>query len=92
MAPPLPREERRSVVRLTLDEDRDEATIYLSDERQSDERGATFLVVAHDKSNPTPEVITVQLGFEEYERLLWIKVSQASKALPDALLAQADRH
>lgn len=76
---------------LTLDEKGDEATIYLSDERQSYERGATFLVVAHDKKNPRPEAIAVQLGFEEYERLLWIKVSQASKALPEELLAQAER-
>jgi len=78
-------------VRIILDEVSDQATIYLSDEPQSYERGATFLMVAHDKKNPRPEAITVQLAFEDYERLLWIKVSQASKALPKALLAQAER-
>jgi len=78
-------------VRITLDEERDLATIYLSDERQSSEHGSTFLIVAHDKKNPRPEAITVQLAFEEYERLLLIMVSQASKALPEALLAQAER-
>jgi hypothetical protein len=78
-------------VRVTFDEDRDQATIYVSDERQSYERGATFPVLVHDEEKPESGEIMVQLGFEDYERLLWIKVNEASKALPGPLLAQAEK-
>lgn len=80
-------------VRIVLDEERDEATIFLSSEQQSVQRGATYLVVVHDKQKPIPDPdsIAVNVAFEDYERLIWIKVSRASKALPEGLLAQAER-
>jgi hypothetical protein len=83
----------RSSVRIVLDEERDEAMIFLSDERQSAERGATYGVVVHDtlKGTPDPDSVLVNVAFEDYERLLWIKVNRASKALPQALLADAER-
>lgn len=83
----------RSTMRVVLDEERDEATIFLSDERQSYERGATYGVVVDDEARRTPEgdSVLVNVAFEDYERLLWIKVSRASTALPQALLAEAER-
>ena len=83
----------REPLRIVLDEERDEVTIFLSNERQSAERGATYLVAVHDKQKaiPDPDSIAVNVAFEDYERLLWIKVSRASKALPGLLLAQAER-
>jgi hypothetical protein len=79
-------------MRITFDPNADEATIFLSEEAQSFERGSTSLVTVHDRAKPTPDpdAFTVQLAFEEYERLLWIKVSRASKALRADLLAQAE--
>jgi hypothetical protein len=78
-------------LRVTLDEVRDLATIYFTDEKQSYERGATYLVLANDEEAPRPVSIEVQLGFEEYRRLLWITVRPASQALPPDLLGAAER-
>jgi hypothetical protein len=44
-----------------------------------------------DEQNPRPVSIEVQLGFEGYERLLWMTVRPASEALPADLLATAER-
>jgi hypothetical protein len=78
-------------MRLTLDEKRDLATLYFSDEHQTYEGGGTYLVLANDEQNPRPVSTEVQLGFEGYERLLWIMVRPASQALPEDLLATAER-
>jgi hypothetical protein len=76
-------------MRITLDPDRDEARIHVSDEPQSYERGSTYLVLANDEENPRPDPVEVQLGFNDERRLLLILVRPASQALPAALLAQA---
>ena len=78
-------------VRITLDEELDQATIYLSDEPQSYERGSTYLVLANDDEKPRAESTEVQLGFEDEHRLLFILVRPASEVLPATLLAQAER-
>jgi hypothetical protein len=78
-------------MRLTLDEKRDLATLFFSDEHQTYEGGGTYLVLAHDEEKPRPVPIEVQLGFERYERLLWMTVRPASEALPADLLATAER-
>jgi hypothetical protein len=78
-------------VRVELDETRDEARIYISDEQQSYKRGATYLVLANDKNEPHPTPTQVQLGFEDYRRLLWVTVRPASAALPHEVLATAAR-
>jgi hypothetical protein len=78
-------------VRITFDHETDSARIFLSPERQSHERGATFAVLVHDEDHPEREAILVQVAFENYERLLWIKVDHASRALPRELLAQAEQ-
>lgn len=78
-------------MRITLDEGRDEATIHLSDEPQSYERGSTYLVLANDEKEPRPRSVEVQLGFEDERRLLFILVRPASEALPAALLEHAER-
>ena len=78
-------------MRMVLDEARDTATFYFSDERQSYEAGATYLVLANDEDNPRPFSIEVQLGFEANEHLLWMTVHPASMALPPELLDSAKR-
>jgi hypothetical protein len=78
-------------VRIILDEGRDQATIYLSDERQSTSRGSTYLVLANDEDSPRPRSTEVQLGFEAERRLLFIIVRPASEVLPADLLAEAER-
>jgi hypothetical protein len=78
-------------VRVELDETRDEARIYVSDERQSHERAATHLVLANDKNDPHPSPTEVQLGFKDYRRLLFVTVRPASEALPAEVLASATR-
>jgi hypothetical protein len=82
---------RIQTVRITLDEQRDQATIYLSDEPQTYEGGSTYLVLASDEEKPRPESVEVQLGFEGERRLLFIMVRPASEALPAALLTEAER-
>jgi hypothetical protein len=77
-------------MKLTLDEKRDLATVYFSDERQTYDGGATYLVLANDEQNPCPVSIEVQLGFEDCERLLWMTVRPASEALPAEFLATAE--
>jgi hypothetical protein len=78
-------------MRLTLDEQRDLATLYFRSERQTYDTGGTYLVLVNDEQNPRPVSIEVQLGFEGYERLLWMTVRPASEALPADLLATAER-
>jgi hypothetical protein len=77
-------------MRLTLDEQRDLATLYFSNERQTYDDGGTYLVLVNDEENPRPVSIEVQLGFERNERLLWVTVRPASKALPAEMLATAE--
>ena len=80
-------------MRVTYDIERDLATIYLSEERQSYDGGATYLLVVDEGEQAEPdsarEPVVVQIGFEGYERLLWIQVDHASRALPEALLRHA---
>jgi len=78
-------------MRLELDETRDEVRIYFSAERQTYESGATYFVLANDEEHPRPDPVEVQLGFEDCERLLFMIVRPASKALPADLLASAVR-
>jgi hypothetical protein len=70
-------------MRVTLDAERDRATVYLSEERQSYEQGGTYLVLT--------EPVEVQLGFEGEHRLVFVIVHPASKVLPPELLAKAER-
>jgi hypothetical protein len=77
---------------MKLDTDRDELWLYFSEEHQSYERGATYLVLANDEENPRPRSIEVQLGFEDSRRLLWMTVRPASEALPSEMLAEAEHH
>lgn len=74
-------------MKVELDDTLDEARIYISDERQSYERGATYLTL--NAPHPTPT--QVQLGFEDYRRLLFVTVHPASAALPHDVLATAAR-
>jgi hypothetical protein len=70
-------------VLVTLDKAHDRATIYLGEERQTYEDGATYLVLT--------DPVEVQLGFEGETRLVFVSVCPASKVLPAELLAQAER-
>ena len=69
---------------IRLDTQRDRATIYLSDERQSYEHGGTYLVLT--------DPVEVQLGFEGDHRLVFVIVCPASKMLSTELLEQAERY
>lgn len=77
-------------MRITLDEAADEATIVISDERQSYKRGSTHLVLERDPG-PDRSRVEVQVGFQGDGRLLFFLVQPASVALPPALLARAER-
>jgi hypothetical protein len=78
-------------MRIELNEARDEATVHFGDERQTHEDGATWLVLINDDDHPRADPVEVQIGFEDYERLIFINVRPASKALPAELLASATR-
>ena len=70
-------------MKVRIDRDRDEATIYFGDEKgQSFEHGHTSLVLTVPAE--------VQLGFEGERRLIWMSVRPASLVLPPELLDQAE--
>jgi hypothetical protein len=77
-------------MRIELDEAADTVTFRFSEERQSYEAGGTYLVLA-DEDGSRPDPIEVQIGFEAEERLLWMSVHPASRALPAELLGSAQR-
>lgn len=78
-------------MRVELDVPRDRAIVYFSDEPQSLDHGATYLALVRNESDPEAGPATVQLGFEDYERLLFVVVEQASVVLPAELLSSATR-
>jgi hypothetical protein len=78
-------------VRITYRPENDEAIIYVSEEKQSQKGGGTYLVCINDETADPPSSIDVQLGFEGKQRLLFIIVRPASVALPADLLASAER-
>ena len=76
---------------ISYDPNLDEATIRLSDERQSYDEGQTQMVQVRDDTGPEPLTIDVQLGFEGNRRLMWVSVHPASVALSAELLASAEK-
>jgi hypothetical protein len=69
-------------VRVNLDQERDQATIFFgSVERQSYEHGWTSLVMT--------EPAEIQLGFEGEHRLVFMMARPASLVLPPEVLAKA---
>ena len=78
---------------VTYDSESDIAKIYVSAERQSYDDGATYLLVVDEHEDegrhPARSPLFVQIAFEAYERLLWIQVHDASRALPEAVLRDA---
>ena len=81
-------------MRVTYDSESDIAKIYVSEERQSYDDGATYLLVVdehehHEEREPVRSPLFVQIAFEAYERLLWIQVHDASRSLPEAVLRDA---
>jgi hypothetical protein len=78
-------------MRIELNEAQDEAKPYFSAERQTYAGGATWMILVADEHRPQPDPVEVQIGFENYERFVFVSVRPASKALPAELLASATR-